>query len=79
MPNDNSKLILIRLGYTCAFLPILLLPVIFTPLAIIIGFINITNDEDIHGVLQIIIGVALGIVGSVYFAGPGLGLPKLHI
>lgn len=42
-------------GYVFAFLPLLILPIIFAPVAIALGIVNITRGDTGHGVAQILI------------------------
>ncbi len=42
-------------GYVFAFLPLLILPIIFAPVAIALGVVNITRGDTGHGVAQILI------------------------
>lgn len=74
--EQHTSKSLITTGYIVSLLPALILPIVFSPIAIIIGIINIARNEAGHGFLQIIIAVAAGLIGS-HIGGPGLGLPRI--
>jgi hypothetical protein len=71
--NQNKNTSLVSVGYIVSILPILLLPIIFTPLGIVIGYINIVRNEFIHGIIQIILAAVLGAIGT-HIGGAGLGI-----
>lgn len=66
----------VTIGYIVSFLPYFLLPVVFIPLGVIISFVNIFNNKAGHGLIQLIITLAMGTVGAM--GGWGFGLPKLR-
>lgn len=74
--NQQSNTSLIVTGYIISILPFLLLPIVFTPAGVIIGIINVSKQEEGHGLMQILISVIAGIAGA-YIGGAGFGLPKL--
>ncbi len=50
-------------GYVFAFLPLLILPIIFAPVAIALGVVNITRGDTGHGVAQILIAAFAAFLG----------------
>jgi len=75
--NQNTNSSLIVTGYIISLLPFLLLPIVFTPVGVLIGILNISKREEIHGIFQIILAIGAGITGA-YIGGAGFGLPRLH-
>jgi hypothetical protein len=76
--STQSKSIIITIGYITSFAPLLLLPIIFMPIAIIIGLSCILNNKIIDGLLIILLAIICGIIGAA-IGGWGLGLSKFHL
>lgn len=55
---------LVVAGYIVVFLSLLILPIIFMITGIVIGVINITKGSSGHGILQIILALIFGILGT---------------
>lgn len=59
---QNSQLVVA--GYIVVFLSLFLLPIIFMITGIVIGIINITKGTAGHGILQIILAIIFGLIGT---------------
>jgi endogenous inhibitor of DNA gyrase (YacG/DUF329 family) len=59
---QNNQLVVA--GYIVVFLSLLILPIIFMISGIVIGVINITKGSSGHGILQIILALIFGIIGT---------------
>jgi hypothetical protein len=64
---------LITAGYILAFMPILILPIVFTLAGVGVGIANISKGENGHGIAQIAIAVLTGILGTM-IGGAGFNL-----
>lgn len=73
MDNIKKKSNLITTGYILAFLPILILPIVFTLAGVGVGIVNISKNENGHGIAQIAISVITGIAGTI-IGGAGFNL-----
>lgn len=72
--RNQAKNRLIIVGYIISCASILILPIVFIPLGILIGIINIVGGETGHGIAQILLAIILGIIGaSIGGAGFGIG------
>lgn len=60
--NPNNQLIIA--GYVATFLSLLVLPIFFMLVGIVIGVINLTKGAIGHGILQIVLSLLFGIVGT---------------
>ena len=70
--KESNRLIII--GYIVSITPILILPIIFVPIGVVIGIMNIIKGETGHGIAQIVLAIVLGIIGtSIGGAGFGIG------
>ena len=58
----NNQLVVA--GYVVVFLSLLILPIIFMITGIVIGIINISKGASGHGILQIILALIFGILGT---------------
>lgn len=63
----------ITVGYVVAFLPLLLLPLVFTPAGVGLGIFNVIQGQAGHGVAQIAIACFTGVLGTI-IGGAGLGI-----
>jgi len=59
---QNNQLVVA--GYIVVFLSLFILPIIFMITGIVIGIINITKGASGHGILQIILALIFGILGT---------------
>jgi hypothetical protein len=64
-------------GYLFAILSFFFLPIIFMPLGILFGILNICFKNSIHGITIIILALLLGLLGA-HTGGWGFGLPILN-
>lgn len=64
---------LITAGYILACMPILILPIVFTLAGVGVGIVNISRDENGHGIAQIAIAVLAGLIGTM-IGGAGFNL-----
>lgn len=71
--EQNKNTGLIKTGYILAFMPILILPIIFILAGVGVGIANISKGENGHGIAQIAISVFSGIIGTM-IGGAGLNL-----
>lgn len=55
---------LVIAGYIVVFLSLFILPIIFMITGIVLGIINITKGFTSHGILQIILALIFGILGT---------------
>ena len=60
--HPNNQLIIA--GYLAIFLSLLILPIFFMLVGIILGIINLTKGAIGHGILQIVLSLLFGIVGT---------------
>lgn len=73
MQNIKKDSNLITTGYILAFMPILLLPIVFTLAGVGVGIVNISKNENGHGIAQIAISVFTGVLGTI-IGGAGFNL-----
>ncbi len=59
---QNNELVVT--GYIVVFLSLLIFPVFFMLTGIIIGIINLTKGATTHGILQIVLSLIFGILGT---------------
>jgi hypothetical protein len=71
--GENKKTNLITTGYILAFMPILILPIVFTLAGVGVGIVNISKGENRHGITQIVIAVIAGVIGTI-IGGAGFNL-----
>lgn len=75
--KENSHNGLIVAGYILAFMPILILPIVFIIAGVGAGIANIYyaqwTGKYVHGIVQVIIAVIAGIIGT-NIGGAGFGL-----
>lgn len=74
VPNNNIAIVI--LGYGFCLLSFLLLPIVFMPIAILMGITCMFTNNWSHGMYIIFIAIVLGCI-SAHIGGWGLGLPKL--
>jgi hypothetical protein len=55
----------VPVGYVCAMLSVLILPIVLGPAAIGCGIYNVKHGRSNHGTAQISLGIACGILGMV--------------
>jgi uncharacterized membrane protein YvbJ len=55
---------LVVTGYIMVFLSLLIFPVFFMIIGIIIGVINLTKGATTHGILQIVLSLIFGTLGT---------------
>ncbi|MFL5759580.1 MAG: hypothetical protein ACJ789_07575 [Thermomicrobiales bacterium] len=55
----------VQVGYICAVMAVLILPIIFAPAAVGCGIYNVKKGRSNHGTAQIALGIACGILGMV--------------
>jgi len=60
--HKNNQLIIA--GYIVAFLSLFILPILLLITGIVIGIINVTKGAIGHGILQIILSLIFGILGT---------------
>ena len=60
--QENNRLIVA--GYIIAVLSLFILPILLMITGIVIGIVNMTKNEVGHGVLQIILSLIFGIIGT---------------
>ena len=58
--ESSSRLIIV--GYTVLWVSIFILPIVFIPLGIGIGIINVVKGETGHGIAQIVLAIVLVII-----------------
>lgn len=66
--NNNGTVVA---GYICSVASILILPIIFMPAGIVLGLINVSKNEIVHGIAQIMISIIFGFLGM--FIGAWIG------
>lgn len=71
--SSNDSLLVI--GYIIPFIALIILPIVFTPIGVVLGIVNIVKGKTTHGVIQIILAVVFGIVGTS-IGGAGFGIDK---
>lgn len=71
--GENKKTNLITTCYILAFMPILILPIVFTLAGVGVGIVNISKGENRHGITQIVIAVFAGVIGKI-IGGAGFNL-----
>jgi hypothetical protein len=74
--KQQSNSGLIAAGYIISIMPLLMLPIVFTPGGVFIGILNISKNETVHGFIQIIISIIAGLYGT-HLGGAGFGLPRI--
>lgn len=75
-PQQSQNSTVVTMGYIFSFMPLLLIPIIFMPLAIVFGLTCLFQNKAGHGFAIIFLAIACGCIGA-YLGGWGLGLPKL--
>ena len=74
--NQESSSALIVAGYIISLMPILMLPIVFTPAGVFVGIMNISKNESGHGIIQILLAAITGIIGT-HLGGAGFNLPRI--
>jgi hypothetical protein len=69
--NKNSGKGLIAAGYICGGLALLILPIPLGLAGFAIGVVNLTKGRTGHGVAQMIISAACGLIGALLGAAIG--------
>ena len=62
--SRHSTTLMISMGYICMFLSLIILPIIFGPIAIILGFRNKKRGSVFHGRIQIYMGLVCFLIGA---------------
>lgn len=63
-PTASRSSGVIVAGYVFAFLGLIVLPIIFLPVAIVLGIVNIARGDTGHGVAQILISASVVLLGA---------------
>jgi hypothetical protein len=77
-PEKSQNSAVVTMGYIFSFMPLLLIPIIFMPIAICLGLSCLFHNKAKHGVTIIVLALMCGFTGA-YMGGWGLGLPKLEL
>ena len=77
-PNEGRKFSII--GIACAAISIIILPILFGPLAIIFGSMGMMKGDRKYGLIAVILGVVLSIasliVGMYILSNPSM-MPRI--
>ncbi|MGG7036712.1 MAG: zinc-ribbon domain-containing protein [Flavobacterium sp.] len=60
--TKNNELVVV--GYIAVFLSLFIFPIFFMLVGLILGIINLTKGETGHGILQIVLSLIFGILGT---------------
>ncbi len=69
--KGNDSLVVI--GYVMSLMPILILPIVFTPIGVALGVLNVSRGKVGHGSAQFGISIFCGFIGTA-IGGAGFGL-----
>ncbi|PYK98097.1 MAG: hypothetical protein DME19_13875 [Verrucomicrobia bacterium] len=70
-PPQRSGSGLIATGYILALIALVFIPIAFAVGGLVVGIVNITRGSTGHGITQVILSVACGIIGVLVGAAVG--------